>query len=90
MRQIYEQAPKVFVWLGKPEDEDNNRLASALIASFQKSLDDTLLKGPPFRPWWWLNRPRSVGQDLADFVLTLLPAKHKSVFDVPGSPTHEA
>ena len=45
------------------------------------------------RPWqlWWLPRkPRTAGQDLADFFVNLHPASDKTVFDVPGSRTYKA
>jgi hypothetical protein len=34
MKQLYEQATRVLVWLGKPENEINNRLAFALMKKF--------------------------------------------------------
>jgi hypothetical protein len=88
MKQIYEEAAKIIVWLGKPENDDDNRLAFSMMKSFKKRFLDVQNKGRPYRPWWWKrkeNIPRTVGQDMADFSLTISPATDKEVFDVPGS-----
>jgi Heterokaryon incompatibility protein (HET) len=90
MKQIYEQAAKVLVWLGRPENEANNRLAFPMMKDFEKRLRRVQKKGRPYRPWWWPRKPRTVGQDAADFLLTVSPAKDKRVFDVPGSQTYRA
>ena len=90
MTQIYEQATKVLIWLGKPENEANNRLAFSLMKDFEKRSREMALKGRPYRPWWWPHKPRTAGQDQADFFLTLSPANDKKVFDVPGSQTYKA
>ena len=90
MTQIYEQAASIIVWLGKPVNEANNRLAFTMMKDFESRYRHVTEKGRPYRPWWWPHRPRTVGQDVADFLLTVLPAKDKKVFDVPGSGTHNA
>ena len=90
MKQIYEQAAKILVWLGKPENEANNRLAFPLMMDFEKRFRHTVKKARPFRPWWWQTAPRTTGDDAADFLLTISPAKDKKVFDVPGSHTYRA
>lgn len=51
MKEIYEQAEKVLVWLGKPENENNNRLAFERIKYFKKIFMDSFKKGHPYRPW---------------------------------------
>lgn len=51
MKQIYEQAEKVLVWLGKPENENNNRLAFEKLKYFKKVYFNRLLKAYPYRPW---------------------------------------
>ena len=90
MRQIYEQAEKVLVWLGKPQNEEDNRLAFRKMDYFAKSLRRVVIKGRPLRPWWWPRKLRTVGDDLADFSLAISTAKDKSFFDVPGSETYRA
>lgn len=93
MKQIYEEAAIITVWLGKPENYKNNRLAFSMMKSFKKRFLDIQKKGRPYRPWWWKrkeNIPRTMGQDMADLLLTISPATDKEVFDVPGSPTHNA
>jgi hypothetical protein len=90
MKQIYEQATKVLVWLGKPENEANNRLAFPMMKDFEKRFRHVMEKARPYRPWWWQHKPRILGGDIADFLLTVSPAKDKKVFDVPGSQTYKA
>ena len=94
MTQIYEQASRILVWLGKPENEANNRLAFTMMKDFQEQERHfhMTLKGrtlpplPPLLP----NKPRTVGSNAADFFLNLRPANDKNVFDVPGSRTYQA
>lgn len=90
MTEIYEEAAKIVVWLGKPENEANNRLAFSMMKDFQKRYRHVMNKGRPYRPWWLPHKPRTGGQDIADFLLTVSPAKDKTVFDVPGSRTFNA
>ncbi len=90
MTQIYEQAAKILVWLGKPENEANNRLAYAMMKDFDKWHRHVTKKGRPYRPWWWPHKPRTAGQDYADFSLSISPANDKKVFDVPGTQTYKA
>ncbi len=90
MTQIYEQAASIMVWLGKPENEANNRLAFSMMEDFEKRYRHVAKKGRPYRPWWLPHKPRTSGQDVADFLLTISPAKDKKVFDVPDSRTHNA
>ncbi|MCJ1434679.1 hypothetical protein MMC27_004048 [Xylographa pallens] len=90
MKQIYEQATKILVWLGNPANEANNRLAVLMMKTFSNRLRKVVEKGRPYRPWWWQHKFRTAGEDVADFVLTISPAKDKEVFDVPGSRTYQA
>jgi hypothetical protein len=93
MKQIYEEAAIITVWLGEPEDYENNRLAFSMMKGFRKRFLDIQKKGRPYRPWWWKrkeNIPRTIGQDMADLSRTISPATDKEVFDVPGSPIHNA
>ena len=90
MTQIYEQAANIIVWLGNPENEANNRLAFAMMRDFEKRFRNVVKNARPYRPWWWQSKPRTNGEDVADFLLTISPAKDKTVFDVPGSRTYKA
>jgi hypothetical protein len=99
MREIYEKAANVIVWLGKPESEENNRLAFSLMNSFEKRFIDVQKKTHAYRPWWWSYWkqfrgveyiPQTIGLDIAEFLRTMSPATDKKVFDVPGSLTHNA
>lgn len=53
MTEIYEQAEKVYVWLGSAKDANQNRAAEIKL----RSLGERWIKGQvqkiPFRPWWW-------------------------------------
>ena len=51
MKQIYEQAEKVLVWLGKPENEDSNKLAFERIKYYRKVYLEGFIKAHPWRPW---------------------------------------
>jgi hypothetical protein len=93
MKQIYEEAPKIIVWLGNPENDEYNQLAFSMMKAFKKRFLDVQKKGRPYRPWWWKrqeNIPRTAGQDMADFSSIISPATDKEVFDVPRSSTHNA
>jgi Heterokaryon incompatibility protein (HET) len=90
MKQVYEQAVRVLVWLGKPEDEINNRLTFALMKQLVKRLLRVVLKGTPYRPFWWPHNRRSMADHLANFILTLSPNNDGKGFDVPGSEMHIA
>ena len=90
MTQIYEQAAKIPVWLGNPENEADNRLAFWMMKDFETRFRHVMKKGRPYRPWWWQSKPRTIGEDHTDSLFTVSPAKDKKVFDVPGSPTYTA
>lgn len=90
MKQIYEGASKVFVWLGTPVNEANNRLAFHKLKVFRRRSRRVAQNARPYRPWWWQQKVRTSGEDIADFLQTLSPARDKEVFDVPGSNTHMA
>ena len=90
MTQIYEQAANILVWLGKPENERSNRLAFSMMKDFKNRYRQVAKKGRPYQPWWLPHKPRTSGQDIADLLLIISPAKDKKVFDVPGSQTYNA
>jgi len=90
MRQIYEGAAKVLVWLGKPENEANNRLAFPMMKDFHKRFRRVAKKARRYRPWGYQQKPRTPGEHTADFLRTISPATDKKFFDVPGSPTYNA
>ena len=90
LTQIYEQAASILVWLGKPENEANNGLAFSMMKEFRERYRQVMKNGRPYRPWWLPHKPRTSGQDLADLLLTVSPAKDKKIYDVPGSRTYDA
>lgn len=61
-----------------------------MMKEFEERARAIASNGRPYKPWWWPHKPRTAGQDLADFVLNLHPANDKKIFDVPGSRTYKA
>lgn len=90
MRQIYERATTVLVWLGKPQSYHSNYLASELMVEAANKFRKVLVKGRPYRPWWWPHKARTTGQDTADFLLSVSPADDTKLFDGPESATYSA
>ena len=90
MTQIYEQANQILVWLGRPVNEARNRLGYSMMKDFENRFRWVMEKARPYRPWWWPTKPRTSGEDVADFLLTLSPTKDRNVFDAPGSRTYNA
>ena len=90
MKQVYEQAGKVLVWLGLPANDLNNRLAFSLMEIYEKRYRRVMLQGRPYRPWWWQTKQRTSADDLADFKVSMSPSKDKIIYDVPGSHTYKA
>ena len=90
MKQVYEQAGKVLVWLGIPANDANNRLAFSLMKAYEKAYRRVMLQGRPYRPWWWQTKQRTSAEDVADFKLIMSPSKDKNIYDVPGSDTYKA
>ena len=87
MKDLYEKAEKIFVWLGKPEDEVANSLAAGKLKEFDDWFTDTMRRNRPYRPLWWpiKNRPPN---DIDSFLLHA--ANDKAIYDGPGSPTYHA
>ncbi|KPI44852.1 uncharacterized protein AB675_2385 [Cyphellophora attinorum] len=90
MKQLYEQAAKVLVWLGNAINESNNRLAFETLSYFRKLRLADMKKASPYRPWWWPRKYRTNGQYIAHFVQTVTTKSDRRIFDVPGSRTHSA
>ena len=89
MKEIYEQARKVFVWLGKPDSLANNRQAFLLMRKLEKRFQQGMVKTRPYWPWWWPTDPRTQeNKTVVDFMLTTSSTRDKATFDLPGSPTH--
>ena len=56
---------------------------------FKKRLRN-VMRGRPYPPGRLPHKPRSNGQDAADFEMSLQPKTDKTIFDVPGTQTHKA
>ena len=91
MKRICEQAVKVLVWLGLPDDHINNRLAFSLMKNFAKRFRWTVRKNHPYRPWRGLFKPQNSSlNDMVDFALAMSALRDKALFDIPGTQTHKA
>ena len=89
MRYLYENARKVYVWLGKPENEVFNKLGVEKMQEFATRYHASMEEDLPYRPWWWPNKP-SRPETLRYQGFADLPVRDKSVFDLPGTATHNA
>jgi hypothetical protein len=78
MRRIYEQAGSIFVWLGRPENEEQHNLAMRKIEDLCGRYFRALKKNRPYRPWWWPNKQVAMEKDLSNFLSTTL-ASDKTV-----------
>ena len=91
MKDIYERAGNVLVWLGYPENKANNRLAFQMNARFENRYRNVEKQAHTVRPWLWRpQKARTRGEENADFMRSILPATDRTVFDKPGSRTHQA
>ena len=57
MTTIYEKAKTVFVWLGPPEDIDQNRAAADKLKAMEEAFMALWAKRMPYQPWHWPYRP---------------------------------
>ncbi|KAL1385412.1 heterokaryon incompatibility protein-domain-containing protein [Phyllosticta capitalensis] len=94
MTQIYQGAAGVLVWLGKPDNDANNRLACRLMQDFEKRFCKAIERDFPAWPlphfgYHLLFGQRAPGQNDADFAQSI-SAADKTIFDAPGSKTHNA
>ena len=64
MRQIDENTTSIIVWLGKPENEVNNRLGFKKMRKFEVRYRKMMLKSRLYRPWWWPNKVRTQEEDI--------------------------
>ena len=84
MRKLYEQAQKVYVWLGEPENTLQNELAEQKMNGFSKMLQRSSMKNHPYRPWWMPKEAPRWQNDIYRGQLEILPGS-KNVFDAEGS-----
>jgi len=89
MTRIYEQASTILVWLGKPPNEANNRLAFRKLEEFNQHYLWSMKQNRPYRPWWWPNKATLPERDMSSFLESISPTD-KAVVDVEGSDTHNA
>jgi hypothetical protein len=89
MTRIYEQASTILVWLGKPLNETNNRLAFRKLEEFNQHYLWSMKQNRPYRPWWWPHRATLPEHDMSSFLGSISPTD-RAVLDVEGSDTHNA
>ncbi|KAL8707409.1 MAG: hypothetical protein Q9220_007554 [cf. Caloplaca sp. 1 TL-2023] len=91
MKDIYERATKVLVWLGHPENEANNRLAFQMMNRLEGRQRNVEKKDHLLEPWRW--RPQKAGtpgEENAKFMRSISPATDKTILDEPGTCVHRA
>jgi hypothetical protein len=74
MRMIYEKAHAVLVWLGRPEDQENARLAFRKIEYFDENRKSHIGKKAFSGPWWWPRKPEPVEELLSSMLARLSPS----------------
>lgn len=89
MRQIYERASLVLVWLGKAEDDVNNQLAFRKMKEFVEKYQVAMKENHPHKLWLPSHNQHTADQDLFGF-LTLNTTTDTTVWDCEGSDTHKA
>lgn len=89
MRTLYEQAQKVYVWLGEPENTLQNELAAQKMEEFSKLQQRSTMKNRPYRPWWMPIEAPRWQDDLYQAQMDILPGS-KKFFDAEGTATYNA
>ena len=89
MRQLYEQAQKVYVWLGEPENALHNKLAEQKMKEFSFMQRRSMVNNASYRPWWWPKEAPKWQNDIYRPEMDINPG-NKIFFDVEGSATHDA
>ncbi|MCJ1354146.1 MAG: hypothetical protein MMC33_004133 [Icmadophila ericetorum] len=89
MKTLYEQAERIYVWLGKAENEANNELGVQKMAEFTHGFLRSASKNRPYRPWWWPNKPVPLAADIHRGVVDM-SVNNKAIFDVEGSVTYRS
>ncbi|RDW78221.1 hypothetical protein BP5796_06073 [Coleophoma crateriformis] len=93
MKQVYEQAKKIVVWLGKPENKLNNHSAAKKLREFSDFHRRVILKWNPYRPWIKPTAPVShetIVADLRAQVKDSVESGRKDVLDKVGSYSYNA
>ncbi|KAK2610547.1 hypothetical protein N8I77_003967 [Diaporthe amygdali] len=93
MAEIYDQATEIVVWLGKPENHMNNRLACQMLAQFERHYYEVANRAAPIweRITPCLNsRLPDVAKRRAMFIQSLFPFTDRAIFDEPGTTIHNA
>lgn len=59
MRQIFEKAHRVYVWLGTPKNECGSRLAVEKLNELTEMTVKHLMSNLPIRPWFWPSKTKT-------------------------------
>lgn len=93
MKEIYDQATKVLVWLGTPENPTNSRLARQMMDDFEGRFREIANSVTPLwkRAGRYLFPHCPAGSEVEPvFLQSLSPTTDKTLFDDPGTPTYNA
>ncbi len=81
MATLYEQAYKIYVWLGRPENELQNELAVQKMAEFIQRHIQSTVEDHPYRPWWWPHKHARYETDVYGGRDSISP-NDKAIFNV--------
>jgi hypothetical protein len=84
MRQVYEQAHQIFVWLGKPGHPLHARQTFQMIDNLEKVSNKALKMSRPYKPWW---KPSGPPRDNVAIFYKMIGPLHqnKEIWDKPGT-----
>lgn len=94
MRQIYEQAQRVFVWLGEPENTRHSDLAERKLKEFAKLQRNAQLENHGYHPWWLPKKAPRWQEEVYQAEISVLGYRSSPAFrifwDGEGSKTQQA
>lgn len=91
MKRIYEQASKVIVWLGNPENPAQIALGVQMMDEiYKKSWHKVLMSIPSLFLKAFLQRSETMSNEFAFTILSGISIEDSTIFDIEGSPAHEA
>jgi Heterokaryon incompatibility protein (HET) len=89
MTLIYDQAKKVYVWLGKPKNDNNIRLGVQKMKLMHELQMKAVFEITPLRPWWWPRKPIQGDEWITGFYRRV-NKDMKNIFDIKGTPSYNA
>jgi Heterokaryon incompatibility protein (HET) len=89
MTLIYIQAKNVYVWLGKPKNDQNMRLGVRKLKLIRDLQLEAMFETSPLRPWWWPRKPMQ-GDEWITAFYKRVNKDMKNIFDIEGTPSYNA